>query len=210
MSPRILLVDDHAALRRGLEEILADAFQGSSFGHAGDEHQAMDKVKAGSWDVIVLDLNLPGRGGLEMIGSFKDEQPHAKILVYTAFSEQQVGIRAIRAGADGFLSKDSPPEQVPEAINKLLRGNQYVSPELLALLISGARGETGPKHAALSDRELQILRMLASGMPLARIAEELSLSSKTVTTYRTRVLEKLELTTNADLVRYALAHGIIK
>lgn len=207
-SPRILLIDDHAALRRGVQEILADGFPGGEFGHAEDTSTALERLRNSHWDVAILDLNLPGRGGLDLIRGLKDEQPGLAVLVYSVHGEDQFGLRAIRAGADGYLTKDQPPEELKKAVATVLSGNRYVSGDLAAALLSDVKGHGRPRHHLLSDREMQVLQMLTAGKSPSQIGEELALSSKTISTYRSRILQKLELRTNADLVRYAIDQGI--
>jgi DNA-binding NarL/FixJ family response regulator len=209
MPKRILIIDDHAAVRAGLREILLDGLGELDFGQACDAAEAVEEIRASRWNVAVLDLNLPGRGGLELIRSLKDEQPDLGILVYTAHPEEQFGLRAIRAGADGYVTKDRPPEEVPLGVAAILKGGRYVSPGLTSILVENAR-DANRAGQALSDRELQVLRMIAGGKGPTEIGADLNLSSKTVTTYRSRVLQKLKLRTNADLVRYAVEHRIVE
>jgi DNA-binding NarL/FixJ family response regulator len=212
MACRVLIIDDHAAVRRGLKQILSDAIAAIDFAEAVDGHQAMTEVRAARCDIAILDLNLPvnaGGAGLELIRLLKDEQPDIGILVYTGHHEEQFGMRAMRAGADGYVSKDRPPEEVPKAVTAILRGGRYVSPELAAILFASVREDAPDSRQLLSDRELQVLRLLAAGQGPAEIAFDLHVSAKTVTTYRARVLEKLKLRTNADLVRYAIENQLI-
>jgi two-component system, NarL family, invasion response regulator UvrY len=209
VSPRILVVDDHAAIRRGLQATLADVIQGAEFGEATDAQQALDQLRKSHWDIAVLDLSLPGRGGLDLIRNLKDEQPSLRILVYSVHAEDQFGFRAIRAGADGYVTKDQPLEEISKAILTILKGERYVSGDLAQLLMAGVKGEHPDHQHFLSDREIQVLRMLAAGKSPSEIGNELALSGKTVSTYRARVLEKLGLRNNADLVRYAIEHKIV-
>ena len=208
MGPFVLLIDDHVAIRRGLEAILGGALPDAQFGHAWDAEQALQEVRKARWQVAIVDLNLPGRGGLELVRNLKDEQPDMGVLVYSLHSEQQFGLRAIRAGADGYLAKGQPPEQIIKAVQMILKGERYVSDELSAALVDRVKESKGGHAGLLSDREIQVLRMLASGKGPSEIASELALSPKTVSTYRARVLEKLNLRTNADLIRYAIENGI--
>lgn len=211
MGPRILFVDDHAAIRRGVQEIVRDALPDAEFGDAGDALQALDQVGKSRWDVAVVDLNLPGRGGLDLIRGLKDQQPHLGVLVYSVHPEVQFGFRAIGAGADGYLEKDKPPEQIVKAVLTILKRERYVSPELAATLVDSVKNKPHAHHTLLlSDREIQVLAMLAKGKSPSEIGSQLALSAKTVSTYRARVLEKLNLRTNADLVRYAIENGIVE
>ena len=209
---RVLIVDDHAAVRKGLRQILSESIALMDFTEACDGHQAMAELRAARCDIAIVDLNLPlhgGGAGLDLIRLLKDEQPDLGILIYTAHHEEQFGLRAMRAGADGYVTKDRPPEEVPKAVGTILRGGRYVSPGLAAILFASVKEDIPDSRPLLSDRELQVLRFLAAGRGPAEIALELNLSSKTVTTYRARVLEKLKLRTNADLVRYAIENRLI-
>ena len=209
MSARILIIDDHVALRRGVEAILSDSLPEAEFGHAENAAQGLEQIRNCRWDLALLDLNLPGRGGLDLIRSLRDEQPKMGVLIYSVYSEEQFGLRAIRAGADGYLTKDRSAEEIVEAVMTILKGGQYISSELAATLVNNVKGDARDDHHLLSDREIQVLRMLASGKTPSAIGQELALSGKTISTYRSRVLDKLKLRTNADLVRYAIENGII-
>jgi two-component system, NarL family, invasion response regulator UvrY len=207
---RILLIDDHVAIREGLSLMLSAAFPGSRFGAAGDGPQALRLVAEQAWDVAILDLNLPGRGGLELIRELKDAAPSMGVLVYTVHPEEQFGVRALRAGADGYVMKDQPAADVVEAIRRIREGKRHIGPglaESLANYVSGSGRDSSPD--LLSDREMQILRALASGQSPTSVAQELSLSIKTVSTYRSRILEKLRLQSTAEMVRFALDHQLI-
>lgn len=208
MTRRILLVDDHVAVQRGLEEILSANLGPAEFGRARTAQQALEQVRKRPWDIAVVDLNLPGRGGLELIRSLKDEQPGLRVLVYSMYSEELFGVRALRAGADGYLTKDSPAEELPRAVSSLLQSRQHIGPSLAAAMAhSIAAGGSEPAEL-LSDREYQVLQKMAAGKTPTDIAQELSVSIKTVSTYRARILEKLHLRTTADLIRYAVDHRI--
>lgn len=210
MIRRILVIDDHVAIQRGLEEILANSFKGAEYGLANNAQQALGELRKARWDVAILDLSLPGRGGLDLIRELKDEQPRLAVLVYSMHAEDRFGVRALRAGADGYLTKDSPVEEIPKAIRMLLEGGRYISPNLASLLAQTVtHGATEP-HQLLSDREYQVLRSIASGKSPTEIAEGLALSIKTVSTYRVRILEKLSLETTADLIRYAIEHHLVE
>ena len=210
MSARILLVDDHVAVRQGLRQILAEEFPDATFGMADGAAQAMTSLRESEWDVAILDLNLPGRGGLDLIRELKDEQPGLSILVYTMHGETQLGVRAIRSGADGYLTKDAPPSEIPTAVRRLLAGSRYIPPDLAAKLADAVASGAQQPHELLSDREYQILERLASGQTPTQIGHELSLSVKTISTYRTRILQKLQLTNTSELIRYAIENGIGK
>ncbi|HUA62994.1 MAG TPA: response regulator transcription factor [Verrucomicrobiae bacterium] len=207
-APRILLVDNHPALRRGVQEILADYLPDAEFGQAGDAQQAVEQVRSQPWNLAILGLNLPGRGGIEAIRGLKEAQPGVAILVYSAHAEEHFGLRAVRAGADGYLTKDRPSEKLGEAVTVILNGGRYVSADLASALMNNLKGSPQNRYQLLSDREIQVLRRLAAGRTPSEIGRELSLSAKTISTYRARILEKLELRTNADLVRYAIENGV--
>ena len=190
--------------------MLSAAFPGSVFGAAGDAAEALRLVGSQNWDVAILDLNLPGRGGLELIRELKDAAPQMSILVYTVHPDEQFGVRALRAGADGYVTKDQPASSVIDAIRRIREGKRYIGPglaESLANYVSGSGRAVSPD--LLYDREMQILRALASGQSPTSIAAALNLSVKTVSTYRGRILDKLNLQSNAGLVRFALEHQLI-
>lgn len=209
MSWRILLVDDHVAVQRGLEEILATSFEGSAFGYARSAPEALDRVRNGRWDIAVVDLSLPGRCGLELIRDLKDEQPGLRVLIYSMYSEEQFGVRALRAGADGYLTKDSPAEEIPQAVRDIFERGRHIGPGLAAAMAHGIAFGAEPADL-LSDREYQVLQKMASGRTSTEIAQELAVSIKTVSTYRARILEKLNLRTTAELIRYAVDHRILE
>ena len=207
---RILLVDDHVAIREGLSLMLTAAFPGSRFGAAGNAAEAMQLIATYPWDLVILDLNLPGRGGLELIRELKDAAPLMGVLVYTVHPSEQFGLRALRAGADGYVTKDQPACDIVDAIRRIRDGKRYIGPglaESLAEYLSTGAPAASPD--LLSDRELQILQALASGQTPTSIAASLNLSVKTVSTYRGRILEKLNLQSTADIVRYALQHQLV-
>jgi DNA-binding NarL/FixJ family response regulator len=211
MGPSILFIDDHPAVRRGLLEILSSEFQQARFGEAGDGDQALEQLKDHRWDIAILDLNLPGRRpGLGLIRDLKDLQPDVHILVFSVHSEEHFGLRAFLAGADGYLVKDQPPEEIAKAVRCILDGGHYISRALTAAMMTGIMGEATGAHNLLSDREMQVLRMLAAGKTPSEIGSDLALSTKTVSTYRARLLDKLNLRSNADLVRYAVKEGIVE
>jgi DNA-binding NarL/FixJ family response regulator len=207
---RVLVVDDHAVVREGLKRIIEEVPGMSVGGEASTAHEALEQVRAKPWDVVVLDIVLPGRSGLEIIKEIKHEHPTLPVLVLSMHSEDQYAIRALKEGASGYLTKESAPEQLVQAITTVVSGRKYISPsvaELLALEVTG-ESEQLP-HTKLSSREHEVMRLLASGHSVTQIAERLSLSSKTVSTYRTRILEKMHLENNAQLVQYALRHQLV-
>ena len=210
MVTRILVADDHAIFRRGLKETLRGEFPKASFGEARTADEALEHVREKEWDIVVLDISMPGRTGLEIVRDVKLLRPSMPILILSMYPEEQFARRALRAGASGYLTKESVPEELTEAVRKLLRGGRYVSVNLAERLASdlGRRSDV-PLHDRLSDREFQVLRMIASGLSVKNIAENLGVSVKTVSTYRARVLLKTGLRSTADLVRYAVQTGLV-
>jgi two-component system invasion response regulator UvrY len=208
---RILIVDDHVAVRRGLSDMISTEIEGAQFGLAESESEALQLVGTANWEVAILDLNLKARGGIDLIRSIKDQQPGIRILIYTMHPEEQFGLMALRAGADGYLTKDAEPEELFRAVKRIHSGNRYISPRLAEYLAQTVASDkpSGPQML-LSDREYQVLGGLAIGKSLTQIGEELRLSVKTISTYRTRILEKLHLANNSELVRYALENKILK
>jgi len=210
MTIRAIVVDDHVAVRHGLAQMLAEEFPGSVVETTDQTQHAVELLEKAAWNLVILDLNLPGRGGLEAIRLFKDANPAAGILVYTVHPEDQFGVRALRAGAEGYITKDRPAAEFLQAVRQVASGKRYVGPVLadcLANLVFRPAGAT--PHATLSDREHQILRMIGAGKAPTDIANELNLSIKTVSTYRARILTKLDLSTTADLIRYALENKLV-
>ncbi|HET8645769.1 MAG TPA: response regulator transcription factor, partial [Vicinamibacteria bacterium] len=202
--------DDHAIVRRGLKELLGEASDIEVAAEAASAQEALDCVRQQAFDVAVLDLGLPGRGGLELLAEIKAERPALPVLILTMQPEDQYAVRALRAGAAGYVTKESAPEVLVQAVRRVAAGGRYVSPTLaekLAEIVEGG-GERDP-HEALSNREFQVFRRLGAGRTVSQIAEELSLSVKTVSTYRTRILEKMGLETNAELMRYAVRHQLV-
>ena len=207
---RVLLADDHAIVRAGLREILAGTGDIAVEAEATSGHEVMERVRAAEYDVAVLDMSMPGRGGIELIKQVKAEKPKLRILVLTMHSEEQYAVRALRAGASGYLTKDSATEQLVAAIRRVAAGGAYVSAETAEQLARAAGpGSDADPHTLLSDREYQVFRMIAAGKTVGEIARQLSLSVKTVSTHKTRILEKMRLASAADLVRYALEHKLL-
>lgn len=208
---KILLADDHAVVRRGLRKILEDELPGAEFGEAENAAQVQERLQAGAWDLLLLDVNMPDRSGLDLLKELKATQPKLPVLVISIHPEDQLGIRTLRAGAGGYLSKSAPPSEMVAAVKKLLAGGRYVSESLGERLAATLPDDAQKQpHELLSDREFQVMRMLASGRSVSEIAENLCLSVKTVSTYRTRVLEKMSLRTNADLTRYAMQNRLVE
>ncbi len=207
---KILIADDHPVVRRGLRDMLADAGDIVVRGEAGSAHDVKRLVAEQRWDVVVLDISMPGGNGIELIGEIRRERPETRVLILTVYSEEQYAIRAIKAGASGFLTKESAPERLIDAIRRIAAGGRYVSPELAETLASVLAGEAvGQPHERLSDREFEILKMIASGRTVSQVALELALSVKTVSTHRTRILKKMNMKTNAELTHYAVKNGLV-
>lgn len=201
----ILLIDDHAVVREGFHRILADVFRDLTVGEASNAQEALAHVRAQPWDLAVLDISLPGRGGLEALEDIHAIQPGLPVLMMTMHAEEHYALRAFRAGAAGFITKGSPRDALVEAVRKVYSGGKYVSPTLAEHLASQLVVDTErPVHEALSNRELQVLRMFGTGLTVKTIGLELKLSVKTISTYRARILEKLDMSTTADIVRYAI------
>ena len=203
----ILIVDDHPSVREGLRSLLSRELQPVRIEMAGTAPEAVQQAEQCDPDLIILDMTVPGRSGPGLVADLKRANPRSRILVYTVHEEQQLGVRVIRAGAEGYLTKDKPMSEVMAAARDLLAGKRYITPALAEALAEAIAGPAEP-HALLSDREMQVLRLLVQGIPQSEIAATLNLSVKTVGTYRTRILEKLRLSTTAELIRYALTHNL--
>jgi len=207
---KILIADDHAVFRRGLKETLSEAFPKVVFGEAQTAQETFELAQREDWNVIILDISMPGRSGLDILDDLRRSRPKIPVLLLTMHPEQQFARRALKAGAAGYLTKDSVPEELKEAIKRISTGGRYVSATLAeTLAVDLGRGADLPIHELLSDREFQVLRMIASGKTVKEVADELSLSVKTVSTYRSRILEKTGLKTTADLIRYALQTQLV-
>jgi two-component system invasion response regulator UvrY len=208
---RFLVVDDHAVVRHGLREILAKGFRGAIFGEASSAPQMLQQVWEHPWDAVTMDVTMPGRSGLDALSELKRDRPDLPVLVLSMHGEDQYAIRALRAGAAAYLTKDRAPEELVAAMTCVLEGRRYVSLSLAEKLASEvAGGRERLPHDTLSERELQVLCMLARARTIKEIAAELSLSVKTVSTYHVRLLEKMKMTRDAELVRYAVNHRLVE
>ena len=208
---RILIVDDHPIVRQGLKQTLGSAVEISEIAEAATPQQALDLVRQREWDAVVLDIGLPGRGGLEVLKDIKQEVPRLPVLILSMHAEDQYAVRAIRAGAAGYLTKEAATEKLIDAIRKVVSGRRYISPELAERLATELAVDAAhPLHASLSDREFDVLRLIASGQTVGEIADRLSLSVKTVSTYRARILEKMHLKNNAQLMQYVLTNRLLE
>jgi len=206
---RILVVDDHALVRRGLIELLQGLPDGVQFGEAGTAAEAIALAFGERWDVVLLDLGLPDRHGLEVLREVHAARPQLPVLVLTMFPEDQLALRMLEMGASGYLTKESAPEELLRALERVMTGHKYLSPAMAQAVADGLGGPPPAPHEQLSDRELEVLRLLAAGRPITAISRQLGLSPKTVTTYRARLLHKLGMRSNAELTFYATQHGLI-
>ena len=209
-TTRILLVDDHPVVRQGIKQILTDAFHLVEVGEAENAGAALTEIRTSDWDVVVLDLTIPGVNGLELLRDIRRERPALPILVLSMHTAEQFARRTMSAGASGYLTKSSGPAELVRAIDTLVSGGLYVSPHSDAAGLPDTGTDRGTRlHEGLSDREYQVLRMIALGKTVSQIAAEISLSVKTVSTYRARVLEKMNMRTTAELMRYAILNRLV-
>ena len=207
---KVMLCDDHALIRRGIRDTLSDSPDIQVVGEAGDYGELRALMRGTACDVLVLDINLPGRSGLDVLHTLKDEGSGVKVLVVSMYPEDQYAIRALRAGAFGYVNKGGDPQLIVQAVRTAAQGRKYVTPEIAQMLVESLTAPVAENaHDKLSDRELQTLVMIASGKRLSDIAEELKLSPKTVSVYRARVLEKLALQNNSELTVYAIRNGLV-
>jgi two-component system invasion response regulator UvrY len=206
---RILLTDDHAVVRQGLKLILADHFNKADFGEASTAQEALALVLNADWDVLVLDVTMPGRGGLEVLKEIKQARPKLPVLVLSMHPEDQFAVRMFKAGAAGYLTKESAGNELVGAIEKVVAGGRYISASLAERVASHLATEIpDAPHEQLSDREFLVLRKIASGRTVSQIAQEFSLSVKTISTYRARVLQKMGMKNNSELTHYAVQRGL--
>jgi DNA-binding NarL/FixJ family response regulator len=207
---RVVVADDHQILREGLRQLLQAGGDLAVVGEAADGHAVMEQVRALDFDVLLLDMSMPGKSGIELIRQVKAEKPRLRILVLSMHEEHQYAVRAIRAGASGYLTKESATAQLVAAIRKVAGGGAFISAEVAERLAQDAMPHAeGPRHSTLSDREYQVFRLLVSGRSVGDIAADLHLSAKTVSTHKARLMEKLGVDNNADLVHYAVRHRLI-
>jgi DNA-binding NarL/FixJ family response regulator len=207
---KVVLCDDHAVVRRGIRDTISEAVDIQVVGEAGSYPELREQLRKTPCDVLVLDLNMPGRGGLEVLATLREEGSAVKVLVVSMYPEDQYAIRCLRAGARGYLNKAGEPAEMIEAIRTVQQGRKYVTPEVAQMLVDNLSApENEELHASLSEREMQTLQKIASGKKLSEIAEELMLSPKTVSVYRARVLDKLHLANNAELTVYAIRNNLV-
>ena len=206
---RILITDDHPVLRRGLKEILMEELEGATCGEAGNAQELISEVQTEDWDLVILDLTMPGRSGLDVLRDLRTLRPKIPVLVLSMHPEDQLGKRVLKAGASGYMNKESAPKELIKAVRKVLEGSVYVSPALAERLALDLRENAGPLHETLSEREFEVLRMLASGKTVTEIAVDLHLSVPTVSTHRAHILEKMNMTTTAALISYAVHNRLV-
>jgi DNA-binding NarL/FixJ family response regulator len=207
----VLIADDHALIRNGLKQLLSQDSSIKAVGETKTGRETIDKLQAQHWDLLILDINMPDRSGIDILRQVRATHPETRVLVLSGFPEKQYAVNVLRAGASGYLNKEMAPEELLAAVRNVLQGRRYVSPALAELLVNGLDEEQDhPMHSRLSEREFQIFCKLAAGQAVSNIADELCISVKTVSTYRSRILEKMNFTTNADLTAYALRNEIIQ
>ena len=207
---KVLLADDHALLRGSLKQLLDDTGFVQVVAQAGEYSEIMKAMTSNTVDLAILDISMPGKNGVDIVKILKDKYPALKILMLSMHPEDQYAVRCLKAGASGYLTKNTAPEKLVDAIQVIAAGRKYITPELAESLASHLTEDSEkPLHASLSDREFQAIRMIAAGKKLSEIADELSLSPKTVSVYRARILEKMRMKTNGELTRYALENGLI-
>jgi DNA-binding NarL/FixJ family response regulator len=206
---RVVIADDHTILREGLRQLLTSAPDIEVAGEAADGFEVMARVRGEPFDVLILDMSMPGRSGIELIKLVKAERPKLRILVLSMHEEEQYAVRSIKAGASGYMTKDSAGTQLVNAIRKVATGGAFISAEVAEQLALGAMPDAeGPLHAKLSDREYEVFQLLVAGVSVSEIAARLNLSAKTVSTHKARLMEKLGIDNQADLVRYAMRHNL--
>jgi two-component system invasion response regulator UvrY len=208
---KVFIADDHAVVREGIKRIIADTGDMTVAGEAANGHELLAQVGSGKWDVIVLDLAMPGMSGLEVLQDIRKQHPRLPVLVLSMYPEDQYAVRTLMAGASGYLHKGGPPSELVTAIRTAVTGRRYITSEVAEKLASHVDVVSDkPPHEGLSNREYQVLCLIGAGRSVSDIAQQLSLSVKTVSTYRRRVLEKLELRHNSELIRYAIKHGLVE
>jgi len=207
---RILLVDDHPLVRQGIKQVLTGAFHPALVGEAATAEEGLSEVRTTEWDVMVLDLTLPGVSGLDLLKDLRRERPSLPVLVLSMHPADQFARRAMNAGASGYLTKDSAPTELVRAVGEVIAGRRYLNSAVIEELVVQHQPDHEQRpHEVLSDREYQVLRMIASGLTVSQVATRLSLSVKTISTYRARVLEKMNMKTTAELMHYGIQHGLV-
>jgi len=206
---RVLIADDHAIVRKGLRQILLEEYPTAKIEEVGDAETLISKCANEEWDVVISDLNMPGRSGLDALKQLRQANPQLPVLIMSMYPEDQYALRVLKTGASGYLSKESIHDELIPAIQTVLNGRKFITPSIAEILAESLEIKTEQKHELLSNREFDVLKLLASGKTVSEIAEQLSLSVTTVSTYRSRILEKMKMNSNADLTRYALEKNLI-
>jgi two-component system invasion response regulator UvrY len=206
----VLCIDDHAIFRQGVRQILLQHDRSTTVGEAATAQAALQLLRESRWDIVILDLSLPDRSGMQLLSEIKRDQPDLPVVVLSMHGEDEYAVRALRLGASGYMTKETAPEELIAAVHKILRGGRYMTPALAEKIAVGVAAPSAQEkpHHALSERELEILQLIGAGKSLKEIAAMLSLSVKSVSTYRARVLEKMTMTTNADLIRYVVENNL--
>jgi DNA-binding NarL/FixJ family response regulator len=206
----ILIADDHGVVRRGLREILTDAVPGADFSEAGNGDEVLSQLSKSKTALLVLDINMPGRSGMDVLRDVKQAYQRLPVIILSVHPEDQYAVRCLRAGAAAYINKESAPEELAIATRKILSGGHYISPSLAEKLVANLDEPLDkPLHELLSDREHEVMRMIAAGISLTEIGERLHVSVKTISTYRARIMEKMQMKSNAELTRYAMTQGLI-
>lgn len=207
---RILIADDHSAIRNGVKSILKTEFMEVEFGEASNGNEVFKKLKEKKWDILILDMEMPGRNGLEVLKQIKDEELKIPVLMFSLHPEEQVAVRALKLGAAGYLAKDTVDEELVKAVNLILTGRKYITPSLAEQLATQLENPDGKApHELLSDREYQTMLLIAKGKTITEISEELSLAVPTISTYRARILEKMGMKNSAELTTYAIRNKLV-
>jgi len=208
---KVLLVDDHILLRHGLKKIIDENFNEVFYGEAGNSADAIKLTIKHHWDIVVMDINIPGRNGIDVIKELRTRNFNMPILVLSMYPEEQFAMRVIKAGASGYLTKNSAPTEIVKAFNSLLKGKQYITEPVAQILISELRDEAQlHAHSILSNRELQVLQLIGKGLSVSQIGKKLSLSVKTISTYRSNILAKMNMKSNADIIFYVIKNNLIE
>jgi two-component system, NarL family, invasion response regulator UvrY len=207
---RILVADDHSIVREGIVKSLSVNFPGAEFGEAGNAAEVIKKINETIWNLVILDISMPGRNGMDVLKEIKTAYPETKVIIFSMYPEDQFAVRAIKAGASAYLTKDIPTKKLAEAIDRILRGERYLTPSLTDLITNEILDQrVKPAHEILSDREYQVFLYIASGKSVSDIAAELSLSVKTISVYRANIIKKMKLKNNAEIVHYAFKQNLV-
>lgn len=206
----ILIADDHSVVRRGIKQILSEEPDMQVLGEASNSDEILSQLYDKEWSLLILDITMPGKSGLDSLIEIKQRKPELKVLVLSMHPDEEIAVRSLKTGADGYLNKESAPDELIKAIRKIVSGGKYISNSLAESIILSINKESGkPAHEELSEREFQVLCLIASGNSLTQIAERLSLSIKTISTYRSRILEKMDLNSNVELTHYAIRNKLV-